>query len=174
VRQSLSQERSFGMDAQAVRRGRALLERGLLHYFHDMPDPRWNNKLHNLGDLIIIAVCAVICGADGWVQVEQFGKAKRKFFKSFLELPSGIPSHDTFGRVFGLLAPEAFERRFMAWTKSLAVASGGTLVSIDGKALRRSFQHAWEGSGMTHLVSAFVSANHLVFGQRAVDSKSNE
>src|SRR5208283_678314 len=167
-------ERSFGMDAQATRIGRALSERSLLRYFKDMPDPRGVNKLHSLSNLIVIAVCAVICGADGWVQVAQFAKSKRKFFKSFLDLSSGIPSHDTFGRVFSLLNPDAFERCFMAWSQSLAAASGGSLVSIDGKALRRSFQHAWESSGMTHLVSAFVAANHMVFGQLAVDSKSNE
>jgi predicted transposase YbfD/YdcC len=162
------------MDAQATRRGRALLEKGLFLGFKDMPDPRKENKLHRLSDLIVIAICAVICGADGWVPVEEFAKAKRKFFKSFLDLSNGIPSHDTFGRVFALLDPGAFERRFMAWTKSLVASSGGSLINLDGKALRRSFQHAWETSGMTHLVSAFVSANHMVFGQLAVADKSNE
>ena len=163
------------MDAQAMRRGRAPSKnRGPLAYFNDMPDPRGQNKLHPLGDLIVIAICAVICGADGWVQVEQFARAKRKFFRKILDLHHGIPSHDTFGRVFSLLDPDAFERRFMAWTQSLADASGGFLVNIDGKALRRSFRHAWESSGMTHLVSAFVSANGMVFGQLAVAEKNNE
>ena len=162
------------MVAQAKRPGRALLEGTPLGYFKNMPDPRGKNKLHDLSAMIVIAICAVICGADGWVQVEQFAKAKRKFFKSLLDLRPGIPSHDTFGRVFALLDPDAFERCFMAWTRSLAAATGGSLVNIDGKALRGSFRHAWENSGMTHLVSAFVSANHMVFGQLAVDAKSNE
>lgn len=162
------------MDAQVTRRGRALSERSLLRYFKDMPDPRGVNKLHRLTDLIVIAICAVICGADGWVQVEQFARAKRKFFRSFLDLDQGIPSHDTFGRVFALLDPDAFERCFMAWSRSLVTSSEGQLVSIDGKALRRSFRHSWETSGMTHLVSAFVSANQMVFGQLKVEAKSNE
>ena len=89
------------MDAQS--------DRGLLRFFRDLPDPRGGNKLHVLRDMIVIAICAVICGADGWVQVEVFAKAKKKFFESFLELPHGIPSHDTFGRVFARLNPDAFE-----------------------------------------------------------------
>jgi predicted transposase YbfD/YdcC len=157
------------MDAQS--------DRGLLRFFRDLPDPRGDNKLHALTDMIVIAICAVICGADGWVQVELFGKAKKKFFKSFLELPHGIPSHDTFGRVFARLNPDAFEACFTAWTRSLSQdqdVGAGKLVSIDGKAIRRSFQHAWDKSGMAHLVSAFVSGNRMVFGQLAVADKSNE
>jgi predicted transposase YbfD/YdcC len=150
---------------------------GLLRFFQDMPDPRCgsnNNTLHRLTDMIVIAICAVICGADGWVQVMQFGQAKQKWFGTFLELPNGIPSHDTFGRVFARMNPDAFERRFTAWMASLAQQSEGKLVSIDGKALRRSFEHAWDKSGMAHLVSAFVGANRMVVGQLAVADKSNE
>jgi predicted transposase YbfD/YdcC len=147
---------------------------GLLRFFQNMPDPRGVNKLHRLTDMLVIAICAVICGADGWVQVEQFAKAKKKFFASFLQLPHGIPSHDTFGRVFARLNPAAFEQCFMAWTRSLAKTSGGKLLSFDGKAIRRSFEHAWDKSGMAHLVSVFVSANRMVFGQVAVEDKSNE
>jgi predicted transposase YbfD/YdcC len=159
-------ERSFGMDAQG--------NGGLLRFFQDMPDPRGKNKLHLLTDLMVLAICAVICGADGWVQVEQFAKAKQKFFATFLQLPHGIPSHDTLGRVFARLNPDSFEQCFMAWTGSLAQTSGGKLINLDGKAIRRSFEHAWDKSGMTHLVSAFVSANRMVFGQLAVQDKSNE
>lgn len=162
------------MEAQAERSGCALPGSGICAYFRDLPDPRGVNSLHPLSDMIVIAICAVICGADGWVQVEQFGRAKQKFFASFLELPRGIPSHDTFGRVFARLHPEAFEHCFTAWTAALAQAPGEKLVSIDGKAIRRSFLHAWDKSGMAHLVSAFVSANRLVFGQLAVEDKSNE
>ena len=154
------------MDAQS--------DRGLLRFFREMPDPRGRNKLHSLTDMIVIAICAVICGADGWAQVELFAKSKKKFFQSFLELRHGIPSHDTFGRVFARLDPDEFEACFTAWTRSLSQEGASKLVSIDGKAIRRSFAHAWDKSGMTHLVSAFVSGNRMVFGQLAVDDKSNE
>src|SRR5262249_5717854 len=146
----------------------------ICQYFQDLPDPRGVNALHSLPDMIVLAICAVICGADGWVQVEQFANAKREFFATFLDLPYGIPSHDTFGRLFARLKPDAFERCFTRWTKSLIQTTAGKLVNIDGKALRRSFLHAWDKSGMAHLVSAFVSANRMVFGQLAVDEKSNE
>ena len=162
-------------------------DRGLLRFFRDMPDPRGVNKLHSLGAMIVMAICAVICGADGWVQVEVFAKAKRKFFESFLDVPYGIPSHDTFGKVFAGLNPEAFEACFVAWTRSLPKPAKGDLISIDGpstalravslsnrKAIRRSFARGWDKSGMAHLVSAFASSNRLVFGQLAVREKSNE
>jgi predicted transposase YbfD/YdcC len=149
---------------------------GFLRYFSDLPDPRGVNKIHKLHDLIVIAVMAVICGADGWAQVALFGRCKQKWLASFLELPNGIPSHDTFGRVFSRLDPEAFERCFLAWMSALVELSGGRLVAIDGKSIRRSFEHAWDKSGMTHLVSALVSqgGNRMVFGQVAVEDKSNE
>jgi predicted transposase YbfD/YdcC len=145
-----------------------------LRFFQDLPDPRGCNAIHKLHDMIVIAVLAVICGADGWVQVQTFGRAKKKWLGTFLDLPHGIPSHDTFGRVFARLAPDAFERCFMAWMKALIELCGGKLVAIDGKAIRRSFEHAWDKSGMAHLVSAFVRDNHMVFGQLAVEDKSNE
>lgn len=147
---------------------------GILRAFADMPDPRAHNVTHRLHDMIVIAACAVICGADGWVEVEEFGESKLSFFKTFLDLPGGVPSHDTFGRVFARLDPDAFERRFVAWVSALAGASGGKLIAIDGKAIRRSFEHAWDASGMVHLVSAFASANSVVFAQVATDAKSNE
>jgi predicted transposase YbfD/YdcC len=103
-----------------------------------------------------------------------FANSKRNWFATFLDLPGGIPSHDTFGRVFGRLRPDAFERCFVAWTSSLPQVSGGRLIAIDGKAIRRSFEHAWDSSGMAHLVSAFVDANRVVFAQVAVADKSNE
>jgi len=124
--------------------------------------------------MIVIAVTAVICAADSWSDVRDFGRAKLKWFKTFLELPHGIPSQDTFERVFARLDPEAFERCFLEWTRALSASSGGQLVAIDGKRLRRSFAHAWEQSTATHLVSAFVVANATVFAQLAVDSKENE
>jgi predicted transposase YbfD/YdcC len=145
-----------------------------LRPFRDLPDPRGRNAIHKLHDILVISVCAVICGADGWVAVAMFGQSKLSWFKTFLDLPNGIPSHDTFGRVFAALDPDAFERCFVAWINGVAAISGGRLIAIDGKAIRRSFEHAWDKSGMTHLVSAFVDANRMVFSQVAVKDKSNE
>jgi predicted transposase YbfD/YdcC len=160
------------MDGRAT--GGILRGGGILRFFRDLPDPRASNVVHKLHDILVLAVCGVICGADGWAEVEEFGNSKLPWFGTFLDLPNGVPSHDTFGRVFARLDPDAFERRFTAWTSSLAGASGGRLVAIDGKAIRRSFEHAWDKSGMACLVSAFVDANRMVFGQVAVDGKSNE
>jgi len=149
---------------------------GFLRFFHDLPDPRGRNKIHNLSAMIVIAVMAVICGAESWTEVALFGRSKQKWLATFLELPEGIPSHDTFDRVFALLDPGAFERCFLAWMSALVELTGGRLIAIDGKSIRRSFKHAWDKSGMTHLVSAMVSQgdNRLVFGQVAVQDKSNE
>lgn len=141
----------------------------VMTYFQDLPDPRSPlGRRHVLCEMLTIAICAVICGAEGWSEVEEFGHAKAEWFATFLELPHGIASHDTFGRVFAMLDPEAFERCFRNWASALARGSGGKLVSFDGKSLRQSFQHAWDKSGMAHLVSAFVGANRLVLGQLAV------
>jgi predicted transposase YbfD/YdcC len=147
---------------------------GILRFFMDLPDPRAGNTIHKLHDILVIALCAVICGADGWAEVEVFGNAKVAWFSTFLDLEHGIPSHDTFGRVFSRLNPDAFERCFVAWTRAIVQGVGGRLIAIDGKSIRRSFEHAWDKSGMAHLVSAFVDANHLVFSQVAVEDKSNE
>lgn len=147
---------------------------GILRFFMDLPDPRARNAIHQLHDILIIALCAVICGANGWVEVEVFANAKIAWFSTFLDLKHGIPSHDTFGRVFACLNPDAFERCFVAWTRAVAQTAEGRLIAIDGKSIRRSFRHAWDKSGMAHLVSAFVDANHLVFSQVAVEDKSNE
>jgi predicted transposase YbfD/YdcC len=148
--------------------------RGLLRYFAELPDPRMNRtKLHLLGDILTITICSVICGADGWVQVAEFGRCKRKWFETFLALPNGIASHDTFGRVFAMLDPTAFEACFLRWIADLATASEGRLIAIDGKTLRRSLDAA-NGRAAIHMVSAWCAANHLVLGQVATDAKSNE
>jgi predicted transposase YbfD/YdcC len=146
----------------------------VLRRFEQMPDPRAHNAIHRLPDLVVMAILAVICGADGWVQVALFAKTKREWLGTFLDLSDGIPSHDTFGRVFSLLEPEAFEGCFNQWIASLVKTCQGKLVAIDGKAIRRSFAHSWDKSGMAHLVSAFVCGNQAVFGQLKVDAKSNE
>jgi predicted transposase YbfD/YdcC len=147
---------------------------GIARYFSDLDDPRMNRtKRHDLSDMIFIAICATICGADGWVQVELFGNSKIKWFKTFLSLPNGIPSHDTFGRVFARLDPDQFERCFCRWIAALADRKPGRLVALDGKSLRRSLDRA-SGQAAIHMVSAWCQSNQLVLGQLACDAKSNE
>ncbi len=142
--------------------------------FAPLPDPRREHcRLHSLWDIIALTICAVVSGADSWVDVEQYGHRKKALLQTFLELPHGIPSHDTLGRVFALLDPAAFQQGFLTWVGALVEATDGRLVAIDGKSLRHSFDTA-AGKGALHLVSAWATENHLVLGQRAVDSKSNE
>jgi predicted transposase YbfD/YdcC len=145
--------------------------------FAALDDPRVERtKDHHLLDLLTIALCAVLCGADNWVEIETFGQAKRAFFEQFLVLPHGIPSHDTFGRVFARLNPQQFQDCFRAWVQDLLTASGGQLqgvVALDGKCLRgsRAGEH---GKDAIYMVSAWAAANRLVLGQVKVDDKSNE
>jgi predicted transposase YbfD/YdcC len=146
----------------------------VLRAFAELKDPRVNRtKKHSLGDILAIAICAVICGADGWVQVEEFGDCKKNWFATFLDLSNGIPSHDTFGRVFAALDPGAFEECFMKWIAALTTASAGRLIAIDGKTIRRSLDTA-NGKAAIHMVNAWCAANHMVLGQLATDDKSNE
>jgi predicted transposase YbfD/YdcC len=161
------------MDGQATGKLCAFPTGGFLRFFCDLPDPRAANVVHRLGDILLIAVFAVLCGAEGWVEVETFGKAKLPFLRTFLDLDHGVPSHDTFGRVFAALDPDAFEACFQRWALHLR-GRGQKLLAIDGKSLRRSFDHAWDASGMTHLVSAFAAENKLVLGQLASDGKGQE
>jgi len=143
-------------------------------YFSGLPDPRCRRgRRHRLDELVIIAILAVICCTDNWQEVAQFAWAKRKWLKTFLELPHGIPSHDTFGRIFAALPPEAFERCFLAWIQALAQVRPGELIALDGKTLRRSFNRA-SGKAAIHMISAWSSANGLVFGPLATEAKSNE
>jgi predicted transposase YbfD/YdcC len=147
---------------------------GLLRYFSELKDPRMNRtKRHHLSDILTISICAFICGANGWTQVEEFGRAKLKWFRTFLPLPNGIPSHDTFGRVFAKLDPTAFEACFRRWIESLAKKTNGRLVAVDGKTLRHSFDNANKKAAI-HMVSAWSEANHLVLAQVATEEKSNE
>jgi predicted transposase YbfD/YdcC len=142
--------------------------------FAEVPDPRREHmRLHNLWDIFAITILAVIAGADSWVDVANYGLSKFAWLQSFLELPNGIPSHDTFTRVFALLNPTAFQEGFLKWIRSIAKCTLGRLVAIDGKTARRSYDTA-AGKGPLHLVSAWASENRLLLGQRAVDSKSNE
>ena len=150
------------------------MKRSFLDHFAILPDPRVKRtRRHSLQDILTIAICAVICGADSWVDIALFGRSKKKWFRTFLDLPNGIPSHDTFGRVFAALEPAAFESCFQAWISDLAGSTEGKLIAIDGKTIRRSLDTA-SGKSAIHLVSAWVHENHAVFGQVAVEAKSNE
>jgi predicted transposase YbfD/YdcC len=146
----------------------------ILRVLKEMPDPRGDNVRHKLIDILTIALCGVICGAGDWVAVVFYANRKKDWFESFLELPFGIPSHDTFSRVFARLNPEELEKCFLAWMSNLVELGGGKLVAIDGKSLKRSFEHGWDKSGMVHMVSAFVQANNMVFAQVACDGKGRE
>ena len=121
---------------------------GPLRYFLSLPDPRALNVRHRLIDIIVISICAVICDADGWEEFEEFADVKQRWFKTFLDLPHGVPSADTFRRVLSALDPDAFEQAFIQWMKSVVQSSGGKLLAIDSKSIRRSFEHGWDKSGM--------------------------
>ena len=131
------------------------------------------NPTHPLLDILVIAICAVICGADTWVEMEEYGKAKEAWLRRFLALPHGIPSHDTFARVFARLDPEEVQRSFLSWVRAVSQVTQGEVIAIDGKTLRHSYDHA-AGKGAVHMVSAWATVNHLVLGQCKVDAKSNE
>jgi len=151
-------------------------------HFAALPDPRaMPAQRHELLDILVIALCAVICGADTFVDIARFGKAKEPWLKEHLDLPlpHGIPSHDTFGRVFACLDAEAFGHCFLSWTQELhrqtvgQVQGAGQVIALDGKTLRHSFDTA-SGKGAIHMVSAWASDSGLVLGQVKVDAKSNE
>jgi predicted transposase YbfD/YdcC len=143
-------------------------------HFLGIEDPRIDRtKRHKLIDIMTIAVCAVICGADGWVGIETYGCAKYEWLKRFLELPNGIPSHDTFARVFAQINPQEFQSYFVNWMKSIQKITTGEVVAIDGKTLRGSYDENSEQSAI-QIVSAWATTNKLVLGQVKVDEKSNE
>ena len=143
-------------------------------HFTNLPDPRVERtKQHLLIDIITIAICAVICGADSWVSMETYGQAKQQWLQQFLELPNGIPSHDTFARVFARIDPQQFQECFLHWIKSISKITDGEVIAIDGKTLRRSYDKSNDKAAI-HMVNAWASANRLVLGQRKVDKKSNE
>ena len=143
-------------------------------HFRQLPDPRVRRtRRHPLEDILVITLCGVICGADDWVAIAEFGRAKRTWFRRFLALPHGIPSHDTFGRVFAALDPEAFKTAFLAWVATVADLLPGDVIAIDGKTLRRTFDTAAD-KGAIHMVSAWATAQGLCLGQVKTDAKSNE
>jgi len=142
-------------------------------HFSEMEDPRSDNRRHLFLEIIVIAICAAICGADTWDDIELFGISKEGWFKQSLRLPHGIPSHDTFRRVFARLDAKQFQSCFVKWVQALEKLIVGQVVALDGKTLRRSHDRA-SGKGALHLDSAWASDNRLVLGQRVVDDKSNE
>jgi predicted transposase YbfD/YdcC len=143
-------------------------------HFHDIDDQRIERtKFHLLHDILVIAICAVICGADGPSAIEQYALAKQDWLNTFLKLPNGIPSHDTIGRVMAQIDPQQFQTCFMRWIQDICHLLPGEVVPIDGKTLRRSFDTELD-QGPIHIVSAWATTNRLVLGQIKVDEKSNE
>ncbi|MBD2255847.1 ISAs1 family transposase [Nostoc parmelioides] len=143
-------------------------------HFAVMSDPRIDRtKRHKLIDMLIIALCAVICGAESWVAIELYGCTKYEWLKTFLELPNGIPSHDTFARVFARLNPQQFQECFLSWMRSIQKVTSGEIVAIEGKTLCGSNDKA-SGQSAIEIVSAWATTNRLVLGQVKVDSNSNE
>ena len=150
------------------------VERSIAAHFAMLDDPRCDiQRRHTLIEMIIIAIAATLSGADGWVAIEAFAKAKEAWLRSFLELPYGIPSHDCFGRVFGLIDPAQFAACFRQWSASVAELIPDEIVAVDGKTARRS-HHRAKGLAALHLVSAWATANRVVLGQVATAAKSNE
>ncbi len=146
----------------------------LFEHFSPLSDPRVERtKLHPLLDIIGLAICAVICGANGWEAIETYGKAKETWLKQFLTLPNGIPGHDTIRRVFIRLSPTEFQDCFQDWIQAIARQTGGQIISLDGKTLRQSYDPA-EKKAALHMVSAWASTNRLVLGQVKTAEKSNE
>jgi len=142
-------------------------------HFADLTDPRRREVIYPLINIVAIAICAVIAGADDFVSIAEYGRKKRKWLGQFLDLRAGIPSHDRFNAILGAILPAEFERCLLSWITALHEVSGGQIVAIDGKTLRRSFDAASSKSAI-HMVSAWATANHISLGQVVVDEKSNE
>jgi len=142
-------------------------------HFANLTDPRRRKVTYPLVNIVTIAICAVICGADDFVAIAKFGRAKRKWLSQFLDLKEGIPSHDRFNAILAAIKPAEFEACLLSWITALYEITDGQLVAIDGKTLRRSFDAATSKSAI-HMVSAWATANHISLGQVTVDEKSNE
>jgi len=142
-------------------------------HFADLNDPRRGVVTYPLMNVVVIAICAVVCGADDFVAIAEFGRKKRHWFKQFLDLSAGIPSHDRFNAILAAIKPAEFEKCLLSWITALHEISDGQLIVIDGKTLRRSYDKA-SGKSAIHMVSAWASANHISLGQVVTDAKSNE
>jgi predicted transposase YbfD/YdcC len=146
----------------------------IVEHFNDIEDIRIERgKKHKLIDIITISICAVVCGADGWGEIEMYGIARKKWLGTFLELPNGIPSHDTFGRVFSQINPDEFNKSFLNWVKGISKITAGEIIAFDGKQSRNSGAEK-NGQGVINTVSAWAASNRLVLGQKKVEGKSNE
>jgi predicted transposase YbfD/YdcC len=142
-------------------------------HFAQLTDPRRRAVIYPLMNIVVIAVCAVICGADDFVAIAEFGRKKREWLSRFLDLESGIPSHDRFNAILAAIKPAEFEKCLLSWITALHEITDGQIVAIDGKTLRRSYDTA-SGKAAIHMVSAWATANHITLGQVVVDAKSNE
>ena len=169
---TLSQALEEAKLSQAL--GAVPIQTSISEHFARLSDPRVVGRVsHKLLDIITITVCAVICGANNWVEVAVYGQSKQQWLEQFLELPCGIPSHDTFARVFSLLSANAFQSSFAQWMQSLCKRSEGQVIALDGKRLRRSYDKGSDKAAI-HMVSAWAQANQVVLGQVKTDDKSNE
>lgn len=150
------------------------IQQSLVEHFADIKDPRVERtKKHQLRDILVIAILAVIAGAQGWEDIENYGISKQQWLEEFLELPNGIPSDDTFRRVFEFIEPEALNRCFLSWVDTLVTKLGGEIIPIDGKTIRGSYDRS-NGKSALHVISAWASEQRLVLAQMKVEDKSNE
>ena len=150
-----------------------MASKNVVDYFGDLPDPREDNRRHLLIDIIVIVICASICGAEKWNDIEMFARAKETWLRRFLTLPHGIPSHDTIARVFSRIDPHALNERFLSWVSAVNPKYEREAVNIDGKTLRRSHDEA-NGKSAIHMVSAWANRAGLTLAQMKVAEKSNE
>ncbi len=146
----------------------------LSKHFENLTDPRAEHSIdHLLIDMVIITICAVICGANNWVEIENYGHAKKDWLETFLELPHGIPSHDTLMRLFARLKPKQLQQCFLSWIEAVTQITKGQVIAIDGKSIRSALERG-QSRGAIHMVSAWATKNRLVLGQTKVSAKSNE
>ena len=145
----------------------------ILEYFAELSDPRRREGKYPLINFVVIAICAVICGADDFVAIAEFGRMKRAWLERFLDLRAGIPSHDRFNAIFAMIKPAEFEKCLLSWITELHSISRGQIIAIDGKTLRRSFDAA-SSKAAIHMISAWATKNHISLAQRVVDDHSNE
>jgi predicted transposase YbfD/YdcC len=143
-------------------------------HFSELSDPRVERtKVYNLADLVILCICAVICGADDWISIARFAECKKEWWRQWGLFPDRTPSHDTLGRVFSLIDADEFSQLFTQWILSISELSQSKIIAVDGKTLRKSFDKS-NGQAAIHMVSAWCVSNQCVFGQTKVDEKSNE
>ncbi len=159
---------------ESISKTNKILRTSIFQYFVNLTDPRIERtKEHLLIDIIAIGILAVISGADGWIGIETYGKSKYEWLKEFLELPNGIPSHDTFSRVFARINPEDFQKCFRDWINSITEKLGIEVIAIDGKTLKQSYDRNQSQKAL-HIVSAWSTSHQLVLGQQKTNKKSNE